>query len=289
MDEHTLRDVQRIELELLRVFARRCEEASLRWYVLGGTLLGAARHGGFIPWDDDIDIGMPRPDYERLAGLWTSAPEPGTAWESGRSNRSFPFLYGKLARTDTKVVETALAHLPIRHAVAIDVFPLDGAPGPWFGRRLHALAFKLAATTFGARIRRSGPRRFAAYPFRLVPRGLADALVDRLVRRFPFDASPYAVNGGGAWGYRRECQAHDRFEPARALPFEDLTVPVPGRWHEYLAQVYGDYRRLPPPEQRRPRHAVTIIDLGGLRGASPVPVGQPCPPGLPTTQPAASS
>jgi CDP-ribitol ribitolphosphotransferase len=79
-----------------------------------------------------------------------------------------------------------------------------------------------------------------------------------LARRHPYDASPSAVNLAGAWGYRRECQPRARLEPAGALPFEGRVVPVPAAWDAYLSAVYGDYRRLPPPDRRRPRHLADI-------------------------------
>ncbi len=194
-DPGTLRRVQLAELEVLTELARRCEEASLRWFVIGGTLLGAVRHRGFIPWDDDIDVGMPRPDYERFAALARRSADPRFAWQASDTEPAYPFLYGKLIRADSRVEEPALADLPIRQGLAVDVFPLDGAPGSGLGRRLQALAFKLAATTLGARVRRRGIRRWAAYPFRAIPRSWAVGLVERLL--------PAPASAGGAPGSPR--------------------------------------------------------------------------------------
>jgi lipopolysaccharide cholinephosphotransferase len=262
----TLRRVQLIELEILDELARRCEAASVRWFVLGGTLLGAARHRGFIPWDDDVDVGMPRPDYERFEALCRRSADDRFAWQSSGADPGYPFVYGKLSRSGTHAVEPAVAELPVRHAISIDIFPLDGAPGSGVGRRIHGLAMKAAATTLGARIRRSGARRYAAYPFRAVPRSWAVAIIERLARRYPYDAATHVVNAGGAWGYDRECQPRARFEPPATLEFEGRPVPAPGRWNEYLEQIYGDYRRLPPPEERHARHALTILGLGEPEG-----------------------
>lgn len=275
-DRSVLQELQQVELDVLRELAVRCEAASVRWFVTGGTLLGAVRHRGFIPWDDDIDVAMPRPDYDRFEALCRRSADPSFTWQSYRTDPAFPFAYGKLGRTGTGIRELPTADLAIRQPIHLDVFPLDGAPASAPARRLHALLVKLAVTTLGARIRRTGVRRLIAYPLRLVPRSWAIRLIDRLAAAFPYDCSPRVVNAAGAWGYDRECQPRDRFEPASALEFEGLPVPGPGRWHEYLSQVYGDYQRLPPPDQRRPRHDRHIVDPGGDSGpAAPSPDGPP--------------
>ena len=251
-----LRALQLQELELLRELARRCEAASLRWYVLGGTLVGAARHGGFVPWDDDVDVGMPRPDYDRFEALAAADADPRFAWQSVATEAAWPFGYGKLLLAGSDTVDPSTAHLPVRRGAFIDVFPLDGAPppGPW--RWVHRLGVKLAVTALGSRLRRRGLRSVAARPLGLVPRRLSLALLAALVRRHPFDGSPFAVNAGGAWGYARECQPIATLEPAARLVFEGIEVRVPGRWRDYLARIYGDWERLPPVADRRPRHGL---------------------------------
>jgi lipopolysaccharide cholinephosphotransferase len=258
----TTRRLQLVELDILHEIARRCEDEGLRWWVIGGTLLGAARHQGFIPWDDDVDIGMPRPDYERFVAICRASDDPRFTWQDPETEAAYPFIFGKLLRTGTRVEEPVLAHLPIRHGVYVDVFPFDGAPASRLARRVHGLAFKAAVTAVGARIHRTGARRYVAYAFRLVPRRLSLAVVRLLARSAPFDHSPYAVNGSGAWGYARECQPRERLEPAAQLPFEDMIVRTPGQWHEYLTQVYGDYGQLPPADRRRPRHDLRVEQLG---------------------------
>jgi hypothetical protein len=140
------------------------------------------------------------------------------------------------------------------------VFPLDGAPGPGPARALHRAGLKLAVTALGSRLRRPGGRGLAALPLRLVPRSLALGVLAALARRHPFDGSPFVVNPAGAHGYARECQPRDRFEPAARLRFEGLDVPAPGRWRAYLAQVYGEWERLPPPAERRPRHGLVGVE-----------------------------
>ena len=96
-----LRDLQLVELEILREFVRVCEAHGLRYYLAYGTLLGAVLHRGFIPWDDDIDVTMPRPDYERFARICASELRPGFTWQSYRTDRHYPFLFGKLLKDGT--------------------------------------------------------------------------------------------------------------------------------------------------------------------------------------------
>ena len=255
-----LRDLQLQEVELLRELARRCEAWSLRWYVLGGTLIGAARHQGFVPWDDDIDVGMPRPDYERFASLVASARDPRFVWQSAATEAAYPFAYGKLLLAGSGLVDPSVAHLPLRRGAFIDVFPLDGAPSPGLGRWVQRIGLKLAVTALGSPLRRPGVRGVAALPLRLVPRSLALAVLAGLARRHAFDRSPATVNPAGAWGYARECQPRERFEPAARLRFEGLDVAAPRRWRDYLARVYGDWERLPPAAERRPRHGLVSAE-----------------------------
>jgi CDP-ribitol ribitolphosphotransferase len=249
--ETAIRSVQRQELELLRVLANRCEAEGIRWFALGGTLLGAAREGGFIPWDDDVDVGMPRPDYERFVASCRRDPDPRFAWHDAETDHAYPHAYGKMvgAAGPGDLGTDAACPPPF-----LDVFPIDGAPGCRVTRRAHAVALKLAVTALGARLRRRGPRRILALPFRAVPRRLSLGVLAIATRRYPFDQSSWAVNAAGAWGYARECQPRDRFVPTRTLPFEGMTLAVPGGWSAYLQAIYGDWRQPPEPADRRPRH-----------------------------------
>ena len=101
----TLRQLQLTQLRMLRVFAAVCERHGLRFWLTAGTLLGAIRHGGFIPWDDDVDVAMPRRDFERLGGLSREWEAEGCCWQSEKTDRNYPFPFGKLLFQGLPVVE----------------------------------------------------------------------------------------------------------------------------------------------------------------------------------------
>ena len=127
-----LRALQLVELEILREFVRLCEANGLRYYLAYGTLLGAVRHKGFIPWDDDIDVTMPREDYERFAAICGAGLPGGLRWQSYATEGHYPVWFGKLIREDTVLRQALSDHLDISQSVFIDVFPLDGLASRWW-------------------------------------------------------------------------------------------------------------------------------------------------------------
>ena len=231
--------------------------------------VGRCPPSGFIPWDDDIDVGMPRPDYERFEALCRRSSDPRFVWQSRATNPAYPFIYGKLLLAGTEVIEPAVAHLPIQHSVYIDVFPIDGAPGS---------SVRPGGPRPGAEAGRDGRRSAhpalggAALRRAHVP-GNACRVGDQPGRR----PDPHVYlrqvstrgHASGAWGYAPECQPRSRFMPPATLDFEGMPVPAPGRWREYLTQVYGDYMQLPPLERRHARHGFVIVNLGDDPDDSP--------------------
>lgn len=267
-----LRDLQLVELSILREFVRVCEAHGLRYYLAYGTLLGAVRHRGFIPWDDDIDVTMPRDAYERFAAICASDLRPGFRWQSCATERHYPLWFGKLIKTDTVLRQAPSEHLPIQQSVSIDVFPLDGlADRPWEAL-LQRVLVRICRLRLNVGIRRRRPlKRLLIQLIRVLPRHFVISISEAMISRYPTGTSRRWNCVGGPYGHRRQSFPSPWFGPGVAQVFEGLTVVGPVEWEKYLAQLYGDYMTPPPPQHRVSHHEVTALQLEpeGVGGMSP--------------------
>lgn len=254
--------------DMLSWFHDFCCERGLRYYALGGTMLGAVRHQGFIPWDDDVDLGMPRGDYIRFQTLMAENPHPRYVLETPDSgNRDFYYSFSKLYDTRTTLVENTRAK--IRRGIYLDIFPLDGAGDS----REEAMAlfqpirwrvdFLLALTT-GVRRGRPVYKNTAVRLLRLIP---ADPLgklllkdLDRLCCRRGFEDCSWFGNLTGNYGQRELMPRSYLGEPA-LYSFERLSIYGPREYDAYLTHLYGNWRELPPVDKRKSHHDFLLVDL----------------------------
>lgn len=257
MKKMTLEDVQRSELDMLKHFIKICEANGLRYYLAGGTLLGAIRHNGFIPWDDDIDVLMPRPDYDRLQTLAKEVKTDRFYLASHElKNLNYPFC--KIFDMDTQIDKT-FDHDETEQNLWIDIFPLDGLPAD--DKEVSRIFRKSLAMRKCLNIQRSQDGQ-AKSKIKLFLKPIMKRIfsvflgiektvtkIDEFARRYDFDS--YEYTGGIVWGYgpQERMIKKDYIEPVK-VKFEDIEVNAPGCYKEYLTGLYGDYMTLPPVEKR---------------------------------------
>ena len=254
-----LRDVQIVALELLEVFDAFCQAHRLRYYLCGGTLLGAVRHQGFIPWDDDVDLFMSRPDYDRLVALARTESFGEdvrfACGDNGLLDRPFARLYCLKTQVQRKTRKPCSgAH------VWIDILPVDGLPkDPKKLARLFALRKKLDHYNFTAMwIPGTGSRDLAVLKMipgyilsRLVGAKRWCAIIDRMGRRRPYASSEtVGCLTGGRYG-AGEAMPRSAFEIPAKVPFEGREYETMSCYREYLTGIYGDYMTPPPVKARR--------------------------------------
>lgn len=258
----TRKEIHRAELEILKAFDKYCRRMKLTYWMAGGTLLGAVRHKGFIPWDDDIDIGMPRPDYERLLKLVKEKPVGGHYRLLTDRDDTTAQPFAQLVRTDLLIEKEADNYLE-KYRVPylwMDIFPIDGFPKERWQKKLH-LDIMAAARFLSIRARAtigkgtSPLRMLLKMPVILLGRLFGvkrlRTFITQVALLFPYERSRevgIAVNGyyGPGEAYLKK----DVF-PRVKLDFEGEKFYAPACYKRYLRGIYGDYMKLPPKEKRK--------------------------------------
>lgn len=263
-----LSQIQKKLLEMIKKLHEYCIKNSIRYYAIGGTMLGAARHKGFIPWDDDIDIGMPRPDYDRFISQIKVQPICGCFVESSdSSDPAFLFPYAKLYDTSTTLIENT--RRPLKRGVYIDIFPLDGLGNnpkvaekefSTIKRRKDLLTMRVMSRDK----KRSLYKRITLVAIQTVPACILNEKrlvkkIESLCRQREYDESAFVGNLVGAWG-RKEIVPREFFGTPVEYEFENHTIMGVEMPEEYLAHIYGAWRELPPLDKQVSHHSY-IVDF----------------------------
>ncbi|MBP3367705.1 MAG: LicD family protein [Treponema sp.] len=266
-----IRTLQLEELKILKETIKICEQHNLSYFVLGGTFLGAVRHKGFIPWDDDIDIGMPRNDYEQFISF------AQTELPSSYEIKNF-YTDDKAKNYCTKLIDRNISILRTdslcseKQNLWIDIFPLDGMPNNFFVRKLHMvnllfhrLLLQYSKINSGVNIKKK--RNFIE--FILIKCGFLISKVisfdtkkclikiDWLLKKYDYSKSKYIVNFMGAYKFK-EMFPRSYYETPALYDFEDIKVFGSSEYDKILTQMYGSYMN-PPEENQRFSHSITQI------------------------------
>ena len=244
-------ELQRRQLVMLRIFQDICQELDIKYYLVCGSALGAVKYGGFIPWDDDLDVGLLRPDYEIFCEKAGSLLPEGLFLQNYRTDPAFPLVMSKIRDSRTACIEKNFSHLPMNHGIYIDVFPLDGYPtGKWSQWVFELKKFCLNKLRVFAY--RYGWRRFKLQPLM--------RKYDCLLSRNPVENGSLICNHGN-WQGRLEYAPREQYGEGVWATFEGIKVRIPAQYDAYLTQKYGDWRADLPEEQKISHHYAKVIDL----------------------------
>jgi len=255
IDQNTLNKLKNTMLEILNEFVRICDENKLTYFLVDGTLLGAVRHKGFIPWDDDIDVAMPRKDYEIFLDIYHNIENTKYYVLSYRSPDNTDCHYepfAKLCKKGTVFAESCIDEK--RYCgIWIDIFPYDNsflslAP-------LHLILVKSLFRLFRVKAHVDIPKnKFKLFIAKLLSRLFTLNFLNTIQRqlRLIFNKfnTKYITFFLGSYIFKKRTFKIDLIYPLSKLSFENKNYNVPGNWDTFLKQIYGNYMELPPVEKR---------------------------------------
>lgn len=260
-----LRRLQLTELELLQEVDRICRKCGIHYNIIAGTLLGAVRHGGFIPWDDDADVALLRPEYEKFRKACKKELNGDKFYfQDHRNTPGYRWGYGKLRRKDTLFLREHQEHMPYEQGVFIDVFPLDYVPDNYFKRRICNFECFLYRKFFWSEVGKAADKNsFMRSLYSImskVPEKKLKKSFNRFVKRTDRKKTNWVriltfPTPNKAYGYRTEW-----YEISEEIVFEGITFTGIKDYKGYLSFKFGKYMELPPEGQRKV-HPVSEIKL----------------------------
>ena len=263
------RDIQKKMLEILVYFSEFCKENNLKYALCGGSALGAVRHGGFIPWDDDVDVFMLREDYEKLQELWEKNADT-SRYSCVRSDDTINIHHSatEIKDNNTTFINRHSVNCDHHHGLMIDVMPLDGVPASRW-QRLWQMVASMAFCCFNFQRLPDHKSKLTYYATKLAL-GLVRSPklrykiwkgAERYMARFGTENCDQVASFGEGTAIMRMRFPTEWFREPVTMDFEGYPMLVPADVDSYLRISFGDYMQLPPEEDQVARHNAVFIDL----------------------------
>ena len=264
-----LRELQLRQMDMLVYFRDFCEKNKLTFYLIGGSLIGALRNGGFVPWDDDIDVMLPRPDYERLTVLWKEQ-ESNERFELLRTDDTVftGNIFTTLTDKKYTLVKANQTEYDIPHGLVMDIFPLDAAPDSRIKRKMQ-LFWTMIYSLFLAQIvpeNHGGILSFGSRVLLGIFRGDKTRrriwrFAERQISKYSFGKTKNVTElcSGPKWMLPE--YPTDIYSGVTYVTFEGERMPCMSGYDKYLTMVFGDYMKPPPEGDQKPHHEISYLDL----------------------------
>ena len=280
--DNDLRKLQLVDLYILLEVDRICKHHNIKYFLIGGTLLGAVRHKGFIPWDDDIDIGMLRHDYERFVKICDTELQPQFYIQTKNNDPLTPITWAKLRLRGT-VREEKGYHHQNEKGIDIDIFPFDNYinnPTQIFadtiGNLMKSIYWFKHGFYHSEKNNKSDKikRRCGNILLSFISKKQISRLFDWYVQRNNHRETDFVVNYSGAYSIQNEKTKKDVITNLSLLLFETYSLPCPSEYDVYLRNVYGDDYMIIPDEENRTQHRIDVLNFGQYSEIDKIPINK---------------
>lgn len=267
-----LRKLQLTILDIIKLFAQICEKHHLRYFMVGGTMLGAIRHKGFIPWDDDVDMGMPRPDYEKFLKIVKKELPQGYSFLNYKSNKEYKRYFSRIVNNNVEIYNASNTKEIVENAW-LDIFPYDGMPKSKLGQKVHfwyttgwRLLYHMSCFDELVNLNRPGRPGYqqAIINFLHVTKLGHNLNTKKLMRRieknlckYDYDKSDTLVSFFGAY-MTKEIIDKSLLGKLTYYQFEDTKFLGAQHYDAFLTHFYGNWKK-PPSDTQKDKHNIKKI------------------------------
>ena len=256
--EYTIEKIHQIDLNIFKEFKKICDENDLDYYIIGGTFLGAIRHKGFIPWDDDMDIAMPRSDFEKFKEISSKCLPQNMKLVTFENDEKYRYYLPRIVDLDTKIIEKRYSKLNETSHLFIDIFPIDGTPNNKLLRKIYffrvlfnrMLVSWYYIDTIDTSRKRTKFEKILIFFGKIFPtKKIINPKkrlkkIDNMMKKYDMNKCKYSGTIMGA--YRtREIVPTDYFGKPTYYNFENMQIYGPEKYDEYLTHMYGNYMEIP--------------------------------------------
>lgn len=262
-----LKELQGKSLEIFHVLEEFCKKHELLFYFCGGCCIGTLRHEGFVPWDDDIDVFMPREDYEKLKFLWEKEMKDSQyVFCRAEKNLFYRSLISAVSDEETTFIKERQSDLDISHGIRVEILPLDGCPDSPIKRKiqllwalLHQLLINQEPPTSKGKVIEWLGRvvLFLCPTWRI--RYHLGKFAEKKMSKYKIKDCRKITELCSRWQYMVNEYPKEIFESAVWKTFEGELAPIPVGYDTYLSMAFGNYMELPPEESRIPKHDAVFI------------------------------